>query len=266
MPQRSQYLSHVNDCTCSTNGAHFRGGPIRPAASTITATLHFGQQLWILVGAAPVQQAGVAIPTTSICGKRHSRKSVKLTAPHGIWHVLSAWWANWQEYNQKKNCCFCFRFSIIWKVEATSNSPHFLFIWTLPSSCSFWHCVPAWLTLKLCININISCFVSHPDHPGQISCGENDSLNYRSLAPVRQDVRHRTARKQPRGLKGVGREVWLHEKQTKMFWAKVFWKRNTQTFLPQEHALLGGSNVTAWLHMFVRVCCMHVYVQEAALT
>lgn len=102
MPQRSQYLSHVNDCTCSTNGAHFRGGPIRPAASTITAALHFGQQLWILVGAAPVQQAGVAIPTTSICGKRHSRKSVKLTALHGIWHVLSACWANWQEYNQKK--------------------------------------------------------------------------------------------------------------------------------------------------------------------
>lgn len=124
----------------------------------------------------------------------------------------------------EKNGCFCFRFSIIWKVEATSNSPHFLFIWTLPSSCSFWHCVPAWLTLKLRININISCFVSHPDHPGQISCGENDSLNYRSLAPVRQDVRHRTAHKQPRGLKGVGREVWLHEKQTKMFWAKVFWK------------------------------------------
>lgn len=81
----------------------------------------------------------------------------------------------------EKNCCCCFRFSIIWKVEATSNSPHFLFIWTFPSSCSFWHCVPAWLTLKLRININISCFVSHPDHPGQISCGENDSLNYYRL-------------------------------------------------------------------------------------
>lgn len=91
----------VSDPTCSTNGAHFRSGPIRPAASTITAALYFGQQLRVLVGAAPVQQASVAVPTTSICGKQHSTKSVKLSMLYGIWHVLSAYRANWQEYNQK---------------------------------------------------------------------------------------------------------------------------------------------------------------------
>lgn len=89
-------LLHV---TCSLNGAHFRSGAIRPAASAITATLHLGQQLGVLVGTAPVQQASVAVPTTGICKEQHITAFVKLTVLHGIGRVCGQ--VDWQQHNQK---------------------------------------------------------------------------------------------------------------------------------------------------------------------
>lgn len=60
--------------TWSTNGAQFWDGAFRPAAPTVTAALHFGHQLWVLVGTASVQHACIAVATSRIWGMIQSVK------------------------------------------------------------------------------------------------------------------------------------------------------------------------------------------------
>lgn len=50
----------------TSDGAHFRRGAIGPASSTVTAALHFGQQLRVLIGTTAIQHTGKAEPSTSI--------------------------------------------------------------------------------------------------------------------------------------------------------------------------------------------------------
>lgn len=52
--------------TSPCHGAQLRTGPVRPAAPAVTAALYLGQELGVLVGTTPVQQAGIAVPTPGI--------------------------------------------------------------------------------------------------------------------------------------------------------------------------------------------------------
>lgn len=60
-------------------GAPLGRGAVRPAAPAVAAALHLADQLRVLVGTAPVQQASVAVPDADICENHNDTKSVKQT-------------------------------------------------------------------------------------------------------------------------------------------------------------------------------------------
>ena len=164
--------------TCSTNGAHFGSGPIRPAAPTIAAALHFGHKLRVLIGAAPVQQASVAVPTARIWEIPRNNTAWRWNSiTHSYEIRCDVCMLSILARTQSQRSHPCFTFSLIWKIATTYKSHHFRLMGAFLTSCNFWHCAPAWLTIRFLTNINISSSVSHPVHPACLH-GENGGLNY----------------------------------------------------------------------------------------